>query len=153
MVYLGLLLPAFVLVRDWHDGREWFFAALLATFAVDTGAYASGRAVGRRPLAPKISPKKTVEGAIGGAAAGSAAFIGLAALFDLDGGGAAVVALALLLPVAAQAGDLVESWTKRHMGIKDSSGLLPGHGGFLDRLDSLLFVLPLVYVFLRVFDL
>src|SRR5688572_21415445 len=150
LVYVGLLLATLVLVRDSDDGRSWVFLGILATFATDTGAYAVGRAIGRHKLAPSISPGKTREGAVGGWVVGAAAVVGLNALLETDVSTAEVVPLALLLPVAAQAGDLFESWIKRRMGIKDSSGLLPGHGGLLDRLDSILFVMPVVYVFLQV---
>jgi phosphatidate cytidylyltransferase len=148
-VYVGLLLSTLVLVRDVDDGRRWFFFGLLATFAVDTGAYAVGKLIGRHKMAPKISPGKTWEGAIGGYVAGAGACFALNGL--LDGGTSAVTLapLAVALPPFAIAGDLFESWMKRRMGVKDASGLLPGHGGFLDRLDSILFVFPVLYLFLR----
>ncbi|HET7738150.1 MAG TPA: phosphatidate cytidylyltransferase, partial [Tepidiformaceae bacterium] len=149
LFYIGVLLSTLVLLRDGEDGRSWVFLAILATFAVDTGAYAVGRAIGRHKLAPKISPAKTWEGAVGGYIAGAAAVFGLNALLGLDVATAAILPLALLLPPAAMAGDLLESWMKRRMGVKDASGLLPGHGGFLDRLDSILLVTPLVYGFVH----
>ena len=149
VLYLGILLATFVLVRDVEDGREWFFLGLFATFAVDTGAYATGRMIGRHKMAPKISPKKTWEGAIGGTVAGIAAVLGLNGLFETGVSMNTIWPLALLVPPAAILGDLVESWMKRRMGVKDASGLLPGHGGFLDRLDSLLFVFPVLYLFLQ----
>jgi len=149
LLYLGLLISTFVLVRDAEDGRTWFFLGVLSTFAVDTGAYAVGRAIGRHKLAPRISPHKTWEGAVGGYAAGAGAVFGLSALFDTGLSAATIAPFALAMPVVSQVGDLFESWMKRRMGVKDASGLLPGHGGFLDRLDSLLLVLPLLYVFLR----
>jgi phosphatidate cytidylyltransferase len=149
-IYLGVLGATLVLVRDSPNGREWFFIALLSTFAVDTGAYAVGRAIGRHRMAPRISPKKTWEGAAGGYVAGVAAVLGLNALLDTGVGVTTALHLAVALPVAAMAGDLLESWMKRRMGVKDASGLLPGHGGFMDRLDSVLLVFPLVYVYLQV---
>ena len=149
LVYTGALLSTLVLTRDGDDGRGWVFLGILGTFAVDTGAYATGRLFGRHKLAPKISPKKTWEGASGGYVAGVAATLALNAVFDTGVGAATLAPYALAMPVFAQAGDLFESWMKRRMGVKDASGLLPGHGGFLDRLDSLLFVFPLLYVFLR----
>ena len=149
-LYVGVLLSTFVLVRDAEDGRSWLFLGILATFATDTGAYAVGRAIGRHKLAPSISPGKTREGAAGGWLAGAAAVFALNGLLDTDVAFITILPLALVLPVAAQAGDLFESWMKRRMGIKDASNLLPGHGGFLDRLDSLLFVMPVLYAFLRV---
>jgi phosphatidate cytidylyltransferase len=149
VIYLGILLSTFVLVRDVEDGREWFFLGLFATFAVDTGAYATGRLIGRHKLAPKISPAKTWEGAVGGTVFGAAAVFALNALFETDVSLVDMIPLALAIPPAAILGDLVESWMKRRMGVKDASGLLPGHGGFLDRLDSLLAVFPVLYLFLQ----
>jgi phosphatidate cytidylyltransferase len=149
LVYIGLLLSCLVLLRDETGGRDWVLLAILGTFAVDTGAYAVGRLIGRHPLAPRISPKKTREGAVGGYVAGVGAVLCLNTVLDTGVSTVTMLPFALVMPVAAQAGDLFESWMKRRMGIKDASGLLPGHGGFLDRLDSILFVVPLLYVFLR----
>lgn len=149
LVYIGLLFSAIVLVRDGPDGRSWVLIGLLSTFAIDTGAYATGRLVGRHLLAPTVSPKKTWEGAAGGYVAGVGACYALNALLDTGVAASTLVLLVAVVPIASQAGDLFESWMKRRMGVKDASGLLPGHGGFLDRLDSILFVMPLVYLFLR----
>ena len=148
VLYIGLLLSTIVLTRDLEHGRAWIFLGLAATFAVDTGAYATGKAIGRHKLAPAISPGKTIEGALGGFVAGAAAVLVFNALLDADvrlSSGLAL-ALAFCIPIAAQAGDLTESAIKRRMGVKDASGLLPGHGGFLDRLDSILFVFPVLYL-------
>lgn len=149
VAYLGLLGSTLVLVRDAEGGRDWFLIGLLGTFAVDTGAYAVGRAIGRHRMAPRISPKKTWEGAAGGYAAGLAAVLGLNGWLDTGVGTGTALHLAVALPIAAMVGDLFESWMKRRMGVKDASGLLPGHGGFMDRLDSVLFVFPVVYLFLQ----
>jgi phosphatidate cytidylyltransferase len=149
LVYLGLLLSTLVLVRDADDGRRWFFLGILTTFAIDTGAYAVGKLIGRHKMAPKISPGKTWEGAIGGYVAGAGACFALNGLLDGGTSAVGVAPLAFALPPVAIAGDLFESWMKRRMGVKDASGLLPGHGGFLDRLDSILFVFPVLYLFLR----
>lgn len=149
LVYVGLLMSTIVLVRDVDDGRKWLFLGILSTFAVDTGAYAVGRLIGRHLMAPRISPKKTWEGAAGGYVAGVAAVFGLNAAFDTGVGWGTIAHFAFVMPVFAQAGDLFESWMKRRMGVKDASGLLPGHGGFLDRLDSIVFVIPLLYLFLQ----
>ncbi len=149
LVYVGLFGATLVLTRDLEGGRDWVFLGLLATFAVDTGAYAVGRLIGRHKLAPRISPAKTWEGAIGGYVAGVAAVLALNALLDTGVAAARMVPFALAMPIASQTGDLFESWMKRRMGVKDASGLLPGHGGFLDRLDSVLFVFPLLYLFLQ----
>lgn len=151
VVYIGLLMSTIVLTRDLDHGRAWIFLGLAATFAIDTGAYVTGKVIGQHKLAPAISPGKTVEGAVGGLVAGAAAVLVFNALLDADvrlSTGLAIT-LALILPVAAQAGDLFESAVKRRMGVKDASGLLPGHGGFLDRLDSILFVFPVLYLLLE----
>ena len=116
------------------------------TFTVDTGAYFIGSLIGRHKLAPTISPKKTWEGAVGGLAGGLLAVGVLSPVLDLGLNPWAIVAFGLALGLAAEAGDLLESWMKRGMGIKDSSGLLPGHGGLLDRLDSIAGVAPVVYL-------
>jgi phosphatidate cytidylyltransferase len=147
LVYIGVLLSTIVLLRGLDYGREWVFLALLSTFAVDTGAFAVGKLIGRHTLAPRISPGKTWEGAVGGYLAGFGAVVGLDALFDPDVALGKIAILAAILPLAAISGDLLESLMKRRMGVKDASGLLPGHGGFLDRLDSILFTSPVVYVF------
>lgn len=127
---------------------------VLLTWASDIGAFFVGRALGKRKLMPSVSPGKTVAGAVGGLAA--TVLVGwLYARFVLTpstqlafvrGG---IVGFSLLVSVAAQIGDLVESLLKREAGMKDSSHIIPGHGGVLDRFDSLLFVLPLAYVLLN----
>ncbi|MEP7214912.1 MAG: phosphatidate cytidylyltransferase [Anaerolineaceae bacterium] len=150
LLYVGLLMSTFVLLRDADQGRSWVFIGVLGTFAVDTGAYAVGIIFGRHKLAPRISPKKTWEGAAGGMVVGFLAILLLNRIFDTGVAASVLLPFALAAPPAAMVGDLLESWMKRRMGVKDASGLLPGHGGFLDRLDSLLFVMPLFYVFLKV---
>jgi len=151
---LGLLYVAvpgghWVLLRDLTDGVEWVAVAIVATFATDTGAYTAGRTLGRHKLSPTLSPNKTWEGAAGGVLVGAAGSIITMQLLGLDPGVALVVAVALGLPVAAIAGDLLESAIKRRIGVKDMSQLLPGHGGLLDRLDSLLLTGPLLYWLVR----
>jgi len=147
VTYVGFLGGSMVLLRDIDDGRSWVYLAVLSTFATDTAAYFTGRAIGRHKLAPRISPKKTIEGFLGGCAFGFAAVLVLNYAFDLGVAPAKIVPLALALPLAAAAGDLIESAMKRAMHIKDASELIPGHGGVLDRLDSLLFTVALVYLF------
>jgi phosphatidate cytidylyltransferase len=128
---------------------------VLLTWASDIGAYAVGRTMGKRKLMPSVSPGKTVAGAVG-ALVVTAIVAWLYTRFVLTpatqlafvrGG---VVVFGLLVSVAAQVGDLAESLLKREAGVKDSSHLIPGHGGILDRFDSLLFVLPVSYVLLNV---
>lgn len=144
--YLGWTMSHFVLLRDLPEGREWVYLALFGTFASDTFSYFVGRAFGRRPLAPHISPKKTCEGAIGGVGGAVAATALLAVITGLDSAGwAKLIPLGFLISVFAQAGDLAESVLKRNADAKDAGNLLPGHGGVLDRLDSIVFTVVLVY--------
>ncbi len=143
--YLGLLLAHGPLLRSLDDTGYWLLLALLTTFAVDTAAFFTGRAIGRRRLAPSISPSKTWEGAAGGLAAGIATATLLTFAFDLDLELAAAVLIGTAAAVVAVIGDLLESALKRKAGVKDTGGLVPGHGGILDRLDSLAPNLAVVY--------
>ena len=147
LAYVGLLGAHLVLLRELAEGRDWVYLTVFATFAVDTAAYAVGRTVGRRKLAPRISPGKTVEGTLGGLAGGFAMVLLLNYFLGIRLEAALIVPLAALLPVAAVLGDLAESILKRGMQVKDASSLIPGHGGLLDRFDSLLFTFPVVYYF------
>ena len=133
--------------RGLDQGRDWVLFSLLVTFSADTAAFFVGRMVGRVPLAPAISPGKTREGAVGGLAGAVAAAVLFGSLFRIPIALLLQVVLGLLMGVAAQAGDLAESWMKRKTEVKDSSNLIPGHGGVLDRLDSIVPNLPLVYIF------
>ena len=151
VLYLGALGGHWLLLRGLPDGGQWVAVAFAVTFATDTGAYAVGRLIGRHRLAPLISPSKTWEGFAGGLVAGAAGAVAATALLDLDLGAGALVAIALALPLAAAAGDLLESAIKRRAEVKDMSALLPGHGGLLDRMDSLLLTGPLLYWLVRWF--
>jgi len=143
-------LPAALGLDDRMGVQLVFFAALL-TWATDTGAYLFGVAFGRHPLIPRISPKKTVEGAIGGLlAAGLCGWLCAKGLTPFLTPLAATV-VGLIVGVMAQLGDLVESMIKRDAGIKDSAELIPGHGGVLDRFDSMLFTVPVLYYYFRFF--
>lgn len=148
VLYVGWLGAHLVLLRESDNGRDWVFLAILATFANDTSAYFVGRAVGRRLLSPRVSPGKTVEGALGGFAGALAAVLLLNFFLGLRMGVALALPLALLLPLAAQLGDLAESMLKRAMGVKDAGVLVPGHGGLMDRLDSVLLSAVVVYYYL-----
>lgn len=147
-LYVGLLGSHIVLLRELHDGAAWVYLTVFGTFATDTTAFFVGRAIGSRKLAPTISPGKTVEGTIGGIAGGFGAIVLFNYFLGMRLEPALIVSLALLLPAAAVAGDLAESIIKRGMHIKDAGHVIPGHGGFLDRLDSILFTFPVVYYFL-----
>ena len=144
-VYCAFFVAHAVALRDIPDlpGLQWLLFALLTTFATDTGAYFVGRSMGSHRMAPSISPGKTWEGAVGGFMSAVAAGAGLAALVGLPLW--AALGTAAGVGIVAQIGDLLESSLKRAAGAKDAGGLLPGHGGLLDRLDSLVFTIPLVY--------
>jgi len=145
--YVALPLASIVLLRDGPGGLQWLVLAFAATFATDTGAYFVGRRFGRHKMAPSISPGKTWEGAAGGFAAAVAATVALAILLpDVPLAELEALVLGVGIGVVAQAGDLFESKVKRLAGVKDSGTFMPGHGGILDRLDSLLAVFPLVYL-------
>lgn len=142
-VYVGVLLGHLSLLRTLHQGAWWVFATLLMTWAYDTGAYFAGSQLGRRPFMRHVSASKTLEGVMGGLVlSGIAGFVLVPTL-----GVAAPLALALglLIGVVAQTGDLVESMFKRRAGVKDSGGIVPGHGGLLDRIDALLFTAAVTY--------
>jgi len=151
ILYIGWLLSYLVSLRGLEDGRNWIFLALFTTFASDTTAFFVGRALGRHPLAPNISPGKTWEGAVGGVlgAVLVSLFFVLPTPLSLNpyiNWGQAIL-LGLLVSVFGQIGDLTESLLKRNMGVKDSGTLIPGHGGVLDRVDSIVFAGVVVYYF------
>ncbi|MCH7800369.1 MAG: phosphatidate cytidylyltransferase [Chloroflexi bacterium] len=136
------------MIRGLEDGMAWIMIVLSVTFAADTGAYVVGRLFGRRKLAPNISPGKTWEGAIGGLSISVATCVIAVALAPVDVSFFGSAALGAALGVTGQIGDLMESRLKRQAGTKDSSSLVPGHGGVLDRLDSVVWNLVVVYHFL-----
>lgn len=148
-LYVGGAAGYFVRLRALDQGIAWLGLALAGTWICDTGAYFVGRAWGRHRLAPQISPKKSWEGVAGGLVSGvlAVALIGNQFIRGFTWGHGLL--LGLLLVAASVLGDLAESVIKRQVGAKDSSHLIPGHGGMLDRIDSLLFVVPLVYAFAR----
>ncbi len=128
------MLP-FILTKD--DGRELLTFVILAVFAADTGAYFVGKALGKRKMAPNVSPGKTWEGFAGGVVAALIAAWALSNLLSLDYKIFMIAIVGAAIAVLGGAGDLVESWIKRLSGVKDSGGIIPGHGGLMDRLDAL----------------
>ena len=146
-IYVGGILFHAPVLRAIDDGREWVLFLLLATFATDSFAFLVGRAVGKRVLAASISPSKTWEGAAGGILAGAGAAVAGAQAWALGIGLGQAAGLGALIGVVGQLGDLIESRLKRAADVKDSGWLLPGHGGILDRLDSIVLNLVVVYYF------
>ncbi|WP_442487775.1 phosphatidate cytidylyltransferase [Halomonas litopenaei] len=144
-----VLLPTWVgfnLLRD--SGSAWLLFVLLLVWGADIGAYFVGRALGRRKLAPNVSPGKSWEGVYGGMAVTAALALVFAMWQQLSlSAGVALVALTLGVTLVSVLGDLLESMLKRHRGLKDSSALLPGHGGVLDRIDSLTAAVPVFALF------
>lgn len=148
IIYVGLLLSYLVDLRL-EAGRNWVFLAIFATFGSDTAAYFIGKAFGRHRMAPRISPGKTWEGAAAGIIGG----VAVSLLFIIDWPlqlpiyAWEAVLLGVLISVFGQIGDLVESMLKRYAGVKESGSLMPGHGGLLDRIDSILFAGVAVHVY------
>ncbi|MEM7007886.1 MAG: phosphatidate cytidylyltransferase [Thermodesulfobacteriota bacterium] len=168
VIYLGWLLGHAVLLRNinqYENIREFslntlglvdpgFFLVVFAvacTFLNDTGAYYTGKMIGKRKLAPKISPGKTIEGTIGGIVVCILTGLVVNYLFGSPLSSDWTIAFALIVAIAAILGDLVESSIKRGAGIKDSGDIVPGHGGVLDRFDSLIFVFPVSYYFIIIY--
>ncbi len=159
VLYVGWLGSHFILLRelprlaglDYEMGARFVFLAFLLTWSCDTGAYAIGRLFGRHSLFPSVSPKKSREGALGGilfaVIAGWVAQVTFADYLTLP----MAVGLAVVAAVAGITGDLVESLMKRDSQLKDSGSFIPGHGGTLDRFDSLFFSIPLIYYFHKFF--
>ncbi|MCH8298313.1 MAG: phosphatidate cytidylyltransferase [Chloroflexi bacterium] len=156
-LYVGFLLAHALMLREITGsgtgeavdlGRGWLMFAILVTFAVDTGAYLVGRAVGARPMAPSISPNKTWEGSLGGFVSAVVAALALGLVFDLGIPVWQQAVIGGVVGVVAQWGDLMESKLKRIAEVKDAGSIIPGHGGLLDRLDSMLLALPAVYYLL-----
>ena len=148
-LYVGYLVPHLILVFESPYGREWIFFILLVMMSGDTAGYFVGTRLGEKKLAAGISPAKTVEGAVG--SIGASLIVGtiggnylLPSISKLE-----IVLLSLVLNILGQTGDLFESWVKRVFAAKDSSNLLPGHGGLLDRLDSLIFPFVFTAYYLR----
>ncbi len=149
IVYVPLLLAHFILLRREPEGSLWIFLVLVVAFSGDTMGFYVGRTWGRRKLLPAVSPGKSVEGTLGvvaGSAVGSLVFAGLCfpllSLFH-------AACIGCLGGILGQIGDLCESAIKRASSVKDSGALLPGHGGILDRLDSLAFLAPFVFYYQR----
>ena len=156
VLYIGWLLSHLVSLRDLDAGRNLVFFALFITFASDAAAFFVGTAIGKTALAPNISPRKTWEGAIGGILGAILMSLVFASdkIFMLTNplsiplfGYWQAIILSIAVSIFSQFGDLAESLFKRNMGVKESGKTIPGHGGFLDRIDSVLFAVVVVYYF------
>tara|TARA_B100000315_G_scaffold247708_1_gene276779 strand:- start:425 stop:1243 length:819 start_codon:yes stop_codon:yes gene_type:complete len=150
-VYVAFLLGHSLPLRELGDGglgRNWLLFALLVTFATDTGAFLSGRLLGRHAMAPGISPNKTWEGSAGGLVWAVLAAVALGLILDLAIPRWQQGIIGATVGVVSQLGDLFESKLKRISQVKDAGGMVPGHGGILDRLDSVVVSVPVVYYFL-----
>ena len=149
LLYLPYFLSFVLLLGGAPQGRSWILFLLVVIVAGDTGAYYTGRLIGRHKLCPMVSPKKTVEGAVGGLFLSivGGSVIGLIFLRNVPL--ARLFFFSLAVAATGQVGDLIESMIKRNSGKKDASGLLPGHGGILDRLDSMIFAFPVLWALLQ----
>jgi len=148
LLYAPMLLAPLVWLRGRDDGLAMVLYLLAVTWLGDTGAYFAGRFFGRTKLFERVSPKKTLEGGLGGLAISALGGTLIARQAGLPFGLAEAILLSALLDVAGVVGDLAESLLKRAWGVKDSGWIMPGHGGILDRVDSLLFTAPLLWAWL-----
>jgi phosphatidate cytidylyltransferase len=148
-VYVCLPLAMLMIMHRYPQGNIWIFFLLAVIFVNDTGAFYFGRLFGKHSLYKAISPRKTWEGAIGGTVSSVIVALWFLLIFRLHKIDTGIVALVLSLSIAGQIGDLTESMIKRSHGVKDSGGILPGHGGILDRIDGLLFATPILYMYLH----
>jgi phosphatidate cytidylyltransferase len=149
ILYIGWMLSYWIQLRGLEVGRALVFLAMLTTFANDTGAFFIGRALGKHALAPSISSGKTWEGAVGGLVFSVVASLLIGILFKLSFSYWQIALAGIIISIFAQLGDLVESLLKRNTGVKDAGKLVPGHGGILDRVDSLIFTGVVVYYFVE----
>jgi CDP-diglyceride synthetase len=149
IAYIPLLAAYAIAVLNLPDGEGLALSIIGLTFVYDTAAFGVGYLWGSRPLAPNISPKKSWEGAIGATLVTMAVAVGVVTQVDILDTPGRSVGLALVVALFAPLGDLAESLIKRDLGVKDMGGILPGHGGVMDRIDSVLFVAPAAFIYLR----
>jgi phosphatidate cytidylyltransferase len=147
MLYVGLLLGYFILLRNLENGVALVFFVILVTWLSDTGGFFVGKTWGKHPLAPRLSPKKTIEGLLGGVLFSVAGAILSQFTFVPFFSFGQCVMLGVGLALFGALGDLAESAIKRSVSVKDSGTMIPGHGGVLDRVDSLLFTGPAMYYY------
>jgi len=146
-LYVPLLLAHLVMIRTLPHGVSWLFLIMVIVMAGDSAAYYVGSSIGKNRLYPAVSPKKSIEGSIGGVAGSLIGALVASYTFFPELAIADCIATALILGVLGQLGDLFESLIKRSCGVKDSGSIVPGHGGILDRLDSILFAAPAAFYY------
>lgn len=144
MLYIGMGFHYFIAARDVN--LQTLLYGMFIVWITDSGAYMIGRKIGKNKLAPKISPNKTWEGSIGGTISAVIILAIYCHFFSVINGWITMVLVTLILSIFGQFGDLIESSLKRYYGVKDSGKILPGHGGILDRFDSMLVVMPLMHL-------
>ncbi len=153
LIYVPIMFGHLFLFETLNKGGYYLWLIFIIAFATDTAAYFVGNAIGTKKLAPRISPKKTIAGGIGGllTAAIMAVIYGriLRSFFDFDLAWYLYFGIGIIASIAGQCGDLMASMIKRKVAIKDFSKVLPGHGGILDRFDSIIFIIPIIYIFAR----
>ena len=150
-LYIPFLLMHLVLLRQTDFGVQWLFVIMLIVMTNDSAAYYTGSAFGKNRLYPLVSPKKSIEGAVGGLVGSLGGTMLAKFTFFPQLSFRDAVVTALVIGMVGQAGDLFESLLKRSFGVKDSGSLIPGHGGVLDRLDSILFAAPITYYYVLFF--
>jgi phosphatidate cytidylyltransferase len=148
--YVAMLFSYQIVIRTGIDGKQWLVFLYFIIWASDIGAYSIGIPFGRHRLYEKVSPKKSMEGFFGALAASAGMALLCRAWFMPPISASEAVGIALLLAVVGTIGDLVESLLKRAAGVKDSGTIIPGHGGILDRMDSMLFAAPVLYYYLKI---
>ena len=147
LLYIPYLLGYLVLLRSHPQGVGWIMVILLIVMSGDSAAYFIGCSFGKHKLYPAVSPNKSVEGALAGLGGSVAGALLGSYLFLQDVSAIAIIMAALLIGTLGQIGDLFESLLKRSFGVKDSGAIIPGHGGILDRLDSILYAAPAAYYY------
>jgi phosphatidate cytidylyltransferase len=150
-LYIPLLMSYLVLLREMDHGVKWIFLLLIIVMSGDTAAFYVGSSIGKRKLYPIVSPNKSVEGMVGGLGGSILGTLLAGATFFPELTLVGAVVTALFVGLLGQLGDLFESLLKRSFGVKDSGNIFPGHGGMLDRLDSVLFAAPSLYIYARYF--
>jgi len=148
--YVAMLFAFQVAIRTGDNGRQWLVFLYFIIWASDIGAYSIGIPFGKHRLYEKVSPKKSIEGLLGALAAASAMALLCRVWFMPPIGAKEAIVVALMLGIVGTIGDLTESLFKRAAGVKDSGNFIPGHGGMLDRMDSMLFAAPVLYYYLRI---